>query len=69
MAQMYVDECKERFQQRRKFTEPIKRKIIRELTWEQGSPEQIVGRARKEGGPKIGHERIYEFIREEKASL
>ncbi|KAA6305039.1 hypothetical protein EZS27_043310, partial [termite gut metagenome] len=31
MAQMYVDERKERFKQKRKFTEPIKRKIIREL--------------------------------------
>ncbi|KAA6323282.1 hypothetical protein EZS27_027266, partial [termite gut metagenome] len=68
MAQMYIDERKERFKQKRKFTDPIRRKIIRELTREQWSPEQIVGKARKEGEPMVSHERIYEFIREDKAS-
>jgi IS30 family transposase len=67
MAQMYVDERKERFRDKRKFTENIKRKIIRELAGEQWSPEQIVGKARKEGAPMVSHERIYQLIREDKA--
>ncbi|KAA6332942.1 hypothetical protein EZS27_018599 [termite gut metagenome] len=68
MAQMYADERKERFLDNRRFTESIKRKIIRELTEEQWSPQQIVGKARKEGQPMVSHERIYQFIREDKAS-
>ncbi|KAA6332902.1 hypothetical protein EZS27_018633 [termite gut metagenome] len=56
------------FRSKRRFTEIIKRKIIRELTGEQWSPEQIVGKARKEGKPMVSHERIYQFIREDKAS-
>ncbi|KAA6304292.1 hypothetical protein EZS27_044061, partial [termite gut metagenome] len=67
MAQMYVDERKERFRENRRFTESIKRKIIRELTEEQWSPQQIVGKARREGLPMVSHERIYQFIREDKA--
>ncbi|KAA6308912.1 hypothetical protein EZS27_039507, partial [termite gut metagenome] len=68
MAQMYADERKERFRDKRRFTESIKRKIIRELKEEQCSPRQIVGKARKEGEPMVSHERIYQFIREDKAS-
>ncbi|KAA6313749.1 hypothetical protein EZS27_035531 [termite gut metagenome] len=68
MAQMYVDERKERFKQKRKFTDPIRRKIIRELTGEQWSPQQIVGKARKEGEPTVSHERIYQFIRDDKTN-
>ncbi|KAA6315102.1 hypothetical protein EZS27_034390 [termite gut metagenome] len=67
MAQMYADERKERFRDKRRFTESIKRKIIRELTEEQWSPQQIVGKARKEGEPMVSHERIYQFIRADKA--
>ncbi|KAA6309547.1 hypothetical protein EZS27_038979 [termite gut metagenome] len=51
MEQMYADERKERFREKRRFTESIKRKIIRELTEDQWSPEQIVGKARKKGNP------------------
>jgi IS30 family transposase len=68
MAQMYADERKERFLDKRRFTESIKRKIIKELTGEQWSPQQIVGKARKEGESMVSHERIYEFIREDNAS-
>jgi IS30 family transposase len=57
---MYVDERKERFRDKYRFTESIKRKIIRELTETQWSPEQIVGKARKEEEPMVSHERIYE---------
>ncbi|KAA6316325.1 hypothetical protein EZS27_033347, partial [termite gut metagenome] len=68
MAQMYADERKERFRDNRRFTESIKRKIIRELTGEPWSPRQIAGKARKEGQPMVSHERICQFIREDKAS-
>ncbi|MDR3183934.1 MAG: IS30 family transposase [Prevotellaceae bacterium] len=66
-AQQYVNERKERFKQKRRFTELIKRHVVRCLREEQWSPEQIVGRARKEGIPMVSHERIYQFIREDKA--
>ncbi|KAA6333990.1 hypothetical protein EZS27_017654 [termite gut metagenome] len=67
MAQMYADERKERFRDKRRFTESINRKIIRELKKEQWSPRQIAGKARKEGEPVVSPERIYQFIREDKA--
>jgi IS30 family transposase len=50
------------------LTEPIRGKIIRELTGEQWTPRQIVGKARKEGQPMVSHERIYELIRDDKAN-
>jgi IS30 family transposase len=66
MVQMYVDARKERFRDKRRFTESIKRKIIRELTEERWSLEQIVAKARKEGQPMVSHERIYQFMKEDK---
>jgi IS30 family transposase len=60
-------DVKERFRDNRRFTESIKRKIIRELTGEQWSLEQIVSKARKEEQPIANHERIYQFIRDDKA--
>ena len=66
LAQEYADERKERFKGLRKFTPTIKQKIIRELEQEQWSPEQIVGRAKREGIPMVSTERIYQFIRQDK---
>jgi IS30 family transposase len=66
LAQEYADERKERFRRKRRFTESIRRKVVKELTEEQWSPEQIVGRARRDGIPMVSHERIYQFIREDK---
>jgi IS30 family transposase len=40
--------------------------IIRCLTEEQWSPEQIVGDAKKRGIEMVSHERIYQFIRADK---
>jgi IS30 family transposase len=59
-AQIYAQERKERFRVKRKFTEAVRTKVVRELTQEQWSPEQIVGRARQEGIPMVSHERIYQ---------
>jgi IS30 family transposase len=66
LAQMYTDERKERLRKCRKFTEPVKRKVIRELTEFQWSPEQITGRARRDGVPMVSHETIYRFIRRDR---
>jgi IS30 family transposase len=65
-AQEYADERKERFKGFRKFTSTIKQKIIRELKEEQWSPEQIVGKAKKDGIETVSVERIYQFIRRDK---
>jgi len=59
-------ERKERFKRNRKFTSDIEKKIIRELTEEQWSPEQIVGKAKKDNLPMVSHERIYQYIRKDK---
>jgi IS30 family transposase len=66
-AQEYANERKERFRRFRKFTDSIKSKVIRELTSEQWSPGQIVGRALRDGFPMVSHESIYRFIRADKA--
>ncbi|MDR0693981.1 MAG: IS30 family transposase, partial [Prevotellaceae bacterium] len=66
MAQQYANERKERFAKKRTFTESVKQKIIIELTEEQWAPEQIVGKAKRDGIPMVSHERIYQFIREDK---
>jgi IS30 family transposase len=65
-AQMYADERKERFQEPRKWTECMKRKIIKELTEEQWSPEQIRGKALRDGIAMVSVERIYQLIRYDK---
>jgi IS30 family transposase len=62
-AQEYADIRKERFRRKRKFTGEVEERIIHQLTQQQWSPEQIVGRARKEGVAMVSHERIYQFVR------
>ncbi|MDR2130680.1 MAG: helix-turn-helix domain-containing protein, partial [Odoribacteraceae bacterium] len=66
LAQEYADERKERYRLKRKFTENIRKKVIKELVEEQWSPEQIVGKARRDGVPMVSQERICQFIREDK---
>jgi IS30 family transposase len=66
LAQEYADDRRERFRRKRSFTDSIRRKVVKELTQEQWSPEQIVGRARRDGLPTVSHERICQFIREDK---
>lgn len=66
-AQEYANERKERFCRNRKFT-PKMQKIIREkLSQHQWSPEQIHGYYKVKGIPMISHERIYQFIYQDKA--
>jgi len=66
LAQEFAEERKERFGRRRKFTQEIEKRVRYQLEAEQWSPEQIVGRSKKEGLPMVSHERIYQYIREDK---
>ena len=66
LADEYANERKERFRKRRKFTAEMKGYIIKCLTEEQWSPEQIVGDAMRHGIKMVSHERIYQFIRADK---
>jgi IS30 family transposase len=66
LAHEYANERKERFRRRRKFSEAVKNHIVKYLTEEQWSPEQIVGDAKKRGIEMVSCERIYQFIREDK---
>ena len=66
LANEYANDRKERFRRQRKFTEEVKEYVIRCITEEQWSPEQIVGDAERRGIATVSHERIYQFIREDK---
>ena len=66
LAQEYANERKERFRSQRRFTEAVKLHVIKYLTEEQWSPEQIVGDAKRRGIQMVSCERIYQFIREDK---
>ena len=65
-AQVYANERKERFRRKRKFTETIKKHVVKYLSEEQWSPEQIVGDAKRRGIEMVSCERIYQFIRKDK---
>jgi IS30 family transposase len=66
MAQEYANERKERFKINRKFTSAVRQRVINELTLEQWSPEQISGKAKRDGIEMVSPERIYQFIRQDK---
>jgi transposase, IS30 family len=57
---------KERLKRPRKLTVEMEKRIIKSLTEEQWSPEQIKGRSQKDGCPMVSHERIYQLIRKDK---
>lgn len=67
-ALMLADERKERFNQPRKFNKNIERTIRSFIENEQWSPEQIVGHCKKKEKPMVSHERIYQYVREDKAN-
>lgn len=66
-AQMLHEERQERFRRARKFTEPIETRIDKFITEEQWSPKQIVGHCKKFNISMVSHERIYQYIRKDKA--
>ena len=65
-AQSLCDERKERFGRARKFTKAEEKKVTQWIKQEQWSPKQIVGHCQKQGISMVSHERIYQFIREDK---
>jgi len=65
-AQQLATERKERFGCPRKLTTAIKSLIVEKIKKEQWSPEQIVGFAKENNIPMVSHERIYQFIRQDK---
>lgn len=66
-AQMLADERKERLKRPRKFTHEIERKVRSFIDNEQWSPKQIVGHCKRKGIPMVSFERIYQYVREDKA--
>ena len=65
LAQETADERKKRFTNKRKFTDQMKTLVIKLITENQWSPEQIVGYCKDKEIPMVGKTRIYEFIHED----
>lgn len=66
-AQELTNERKERFAINRKFDDNMKRHIDEKLKEEQWSPEQIKGTCDENHIAMVSVERIYQYIREDKA--
>jgi len=66
-AQELATERKERFASNRKFTSSMEKYVRQQIEQEQWSPEQIVGYCKSQNIPMVSFERIYQYIREEKA--
>jgi len=67
-AQENVRIRKERYSRPRKMTAEMEAHISDKMRSEQWSPEQIRGHAEREGVPMVSHERIYQFIRDDRAN-
>ena len=65
-AEELYEERKERFSLERKFTKEIERLVNMYLKEEQWSPEQIVGYCKVNNIKMVSHERIYQYIRQDK---
>ena len=66
-AHLLAIERKERFGIKRRFTRAIEKRVIDYITKEQWSPEQIVGYCKKHNLDMVSVERIYQFLRKDKA--
>ena len=67
-AQEATDTRKKRFHSLRKFNREIEKFVREKMENLQWSPEQIVGFCKKNGIPIVSVERIYQFIRSDKAT-
>ena len=67
-AQMFADMRKKRFTYKRKFSKKMEEYIRDKIENDQWSPEQIKGYAEVNGLAMVSIERIYQFIREDKAN-
>jgi len=65
-AQTLCDERKERLNLHRTFTPEIQKFVKDEIMQQQWSPKQIIGHCKKNNLPCVSHERIYQFIRNDK---
>ena len=61
------EEKKERFAHNRKFTPAMERYIRDKLSNQQWSPEQIAGYCKQNNILMVSHERIYQFVYQDKA--
>jgi IS30 family transposase len=66
-AQEYANERKERFCRNRRFNPKMQEFIREKLSKDQWSPEQIHGYCKAHNIPMVSHERIYQFIYQDKA--
>jgi IS30 family transposase len=66
-AHQLAQERKERFASQRRFTKQVEKRIRSCLEQEQWSPEEIVGYYKKHNIDMVSVERIYQFIRKDKA--
>ena len=66
VAQEISNERKQRFSLHRKFTPGMEKFIREKLSDQQWSPEQIKGYCDKNSIPMVSHERIYQFIYQDK---
>jgi len=65
-AQELAEEKKERFKRIRLFTNQVEHLVIKYISQEQWSPEQITGYCKTQDIPMVSHERIYQYIRKDK---
>jgi IS30 family transposase len=65
-AQMLCEERKERLKRNRTFDQNKKELINEYVGKEQWSPKQIVGYCKTKSIPMVSHERIYQYIRQDK---
>ena len=66
-AHELASERKERFANNRKFTHSVEKYVRKQIEQEQWSPEQISGYCKQQNIPMVSHERIYQYIRYDKA--
>jgi len=66
VAQQIANDRKERFACNRKFTLGMEKLIHEKLESQQWSPEQIKGYCNKHNIPMVSHQRIYQFIYQDK---
>jgi len=65
-AEELYQERKERFRRKRKFTQAVKKFIDKYIIEQQWSPEQILGYCNANNISMVSHERIYQYVREDK---
>jgi len=66
-AHLFAQERKERFASQRRFTKEIENRVRSYLEQEQWSPEQIVGYCKNNHIEMVSVERIYQYVRKDKA--